>query len=61
VFEDSNVLGLGKNYRGKMGFSRNQNPLIKETKNPSRYYNNSILTYLKFQNKPNFHLSKILL
>ncbi len=28
-----------------------KNPL-KETKNPSRYYNNSIITNLKFQHKP---------
>jgi hypothetical protein len=36
------------------------NPL-KETKNPSRsYYNNSIITNLKFQNKPKYYLSKIL-
>jgi hypothetical protein len=35
-----------------------KNPL-KETKNPSRYYNS--ITNLKFQHKPKYHLSKILL
>jgi hypothetical protein len=29
-------------------------------KNPSTYYN-SITTYLKFQHKPKYHLSKILI
>jgi hypothetical protein len=33
---------------------------LKETKNPSRYYN-SIITNLKFQHKPQYHLSKILI
>jgi hypothetical protein len=28
--------------------------------NPSRYYYNSIITNLKFQHKPKYHLSKIL-
>jgi hypothetical protein len=38
-----------------------KNPL-KETKNPSRYHNNSIITNLKFQHKPKcHHLSKILI
>jgi hypothetical protein len=32
----------------------------KRNQNPSRYYN-SIITNLKFQNKPKYHLSKILL
>jgi hypothetical protein len=35
--------------------------LLKETKKiPSRYYN-SIITNLKFQHKPKYHLSKILI
>jgi len=34
--------------------------LLKGTKNPSRYYN-SIITNLKFQQKPKYHLSKILI
>jgi hypothetical protein len=29
--------------------------------NPSRYYYNSIITNLKFQHKPKYHLSKILI
>jgi hypothetical protein len=33
----------------------------KETKNPSRYYYNSIITNLKFEHKPKYHLSKILI
>jgi hypothetical protein len=33
----------------------------KETKNPSRYYYNSKITNLKFQHKPKYHLSKILI
>jgi len=36
----------------------NRNPL-KETKNPSRYHNSR--TNLKFQHKPKYHLSKILI
>jgi len=36
-----------------------KNPL-KETQNPSRYYN-SIITNLKFQHEPKYHLSKILI
>jgi hypothetical protein len=35
-----------------------KNPL-KETKNPSRYYN--IVTNLKFQHKPKYQISKILI
>jgi hypothetical protein len=29
-----------------------KNPLYKETKNPSRYYYNSIITNIKFWHKP---------
>jgi hypothetical protein len=32
----------------------------KRNQNPSRYYN-SIITNLKFQHKPKYHLSKILI
>jgi hypothetical protein len=35
-----------------------KNPL-KETQNPSKYYNS--ITKLKFQHKPKYHLSKILI
>jgi hypothetical protein len=38
--------------------SSRKNPL-KETKNPSRYYNS--VTNLKFQNKPKYHLSNLIL
>jgi hypothetical protein len=31
----------------------------KRNQNPSRYYNS--ITYLKFQHKPKYHLSKILI
>ncbi len=34
---------------------------LKETKIASRYYYNSIITNLKFQHKPKYHLSKILI
>jgi hypothetical protein len=37
-----------------------KNPLQKKNQNPSRYYN-SIITNLKFQPKPKYHLSKILI
>jgi len=38
-----------------------KNPL-KRNQNPSRYYYNSIITNLKFQqHKPKYHLSKILI
>jgi len=33
----------------------------KKNQNPSRYYYNSIITNLKFQHKPKYHLSKILI
>jgi hypothetical protein len=33
---------------------------LKRNQNPSRYYN-SIITNLKFQHKPKYHLSKILI
>jgi len=37
-----------------------KNPL-KKNQNPSRYYYNSIITNLKFQYKPKYYLSKILI
>ncbi len=33
----------------------------RRNQNPSRYYYNSIITNLKFQHKPKYHLSKILM
>jgi len=36
-----------------------KNPLKKKPKNPSRYYNS--VTDLKFQHKPKYHVSKILI
>jgi len=33
----------------------------KTNQNPSRYYYNSIITNLKFQHEPKYHLSKILI
>jgi hypothetical protein len=33
----------------------------KRNQNPSRYYYNSTTTNLKFQHKPKYHLSKILM
>jgi len=38
-----------------------QKKTSKTTKIPSRYYYNSIITNLKFQHKPKYHLSKILI
>jgi hypothetical protein len=38
-------------------YNLQKNPL-KETKNPSRYYYNSIIINLKFQHKPKYHLKK---
>jgi hypothetical protein len=40
-------------HRSKIYSSKNP---LKETKNPSRYYN--CITNLKFQHKPKYHLSK---
>jgi len=39
-------------------YRSSKNPL-KETQNPSRYYDSQ--TNLKFQHKPKYHLSKILI
>jgi len=44
---------MPKKFIFKKSFKRNQNP--------SRYYYNSIITNLKFQHKPKYHLSKILI
>jgi hypothetical protein len=52
---------LGKlKYFSMQKYNLQNNPL-KETKNPSRSYYNSIITNLKFQHKPKYHLSKILI
>jgi hypothetical protein len=44
-------------YFTKKKYNLQQNP-SKRNQNPSRYYNNSIVTNLKFQHKPKYHLSK---
>jgi hypothetical protein len=49
-YENSNI-SLCKNIIFKKSFKRNENP--------SRFYNS--ITYLKFQHKPKYHLSKILI
>jgi hypothetical protein len=49
---DTQILHHGKNIIFK------KNPL-KETQNPSRYYD--FITNPKFQHKPKYHLSKILI
>jgi hypothetical protein len=41
----------------KKNLTFKKNPHIKETKNPSRYYN-SFVTNLKFQHNPKYHLPK---
>jgi len=52
-----------KNY-GNSNISPSENIMFKKSskknQNPSRYYYNSIITNLKFQHKPKYHLSKIL-
>jgi hypothetical protein len=35
--------------------------ILKKNQNPSRYYYNSIITNPKFQHKPKYYLSKILI
>jgi hypothetical protein len=50
------LLRQKKNY----GNSNNKENPLKETKILQRYYN-SIITNLKFQHKPKYHLSKILI
>jgi hypothetical protein len=54
-----------KNNYGNSNLSPCKNILIfqkssERNQNPSRYYN-SIITNLKFRNKPKYHLSKILI
>jgi len=41
-------------------YNLQKNPL-KQNQNPSRSYDNSIITNLKFQHKPKYHLKKILI
>jgi hypothetical protein len=41
-------------------YHSSKNPPLKRNQNPSSYYN-SIITNLKFQHKPKYHLSKILI
>jgi hypothetical protein len=38
-----------------------QKNLLKENQNPSRYYYNSIITNLKLEHNPKYHLSEILI
>jgi hypothetical protein len=56
-------LGLKKIY-GNSNISPCKNKILKnplkETKNPSRYYN-SVTKFLKFQQKPKYHVSKSLI
>ncbi len=42
-------------------FTMQKYNLQKILQNPSRYYYNSIITNLKFQHKPKYHLSKIII
>jgi hypothetical protein len=62
---EKNILRQKKKY-GNSNISPCKNILIfkkssKRNQNPSRYYYNSIITILKFQHKPKYHLSKILI
>jgi hypothetical protein len=62
---------LKKHLRAKEDFKENSNispcknmtfkKSSKRNQNPSTYYYNSIVTNLKFQHKPKYHLSKILI
>jgi hypothetical protein len=62
-FTLKSILMRKKNY-GNSNISPCKNLIFKKcskrNQNPSRYYN-SIITNLKFQHKPNYHLSKILI
>jgi len=57
-----NILQQKKNY-GNSSISPYKNVIFKKSskrnQNTSRYYN--YITYLKFQNKPKYHISKILI
>ncbi len=60
------ILRRKKNYGNSIIFHHSKNIIFKKSskwnQNPSRYYyNNSIITNLKFQPKPKYHLSKILI
>jgi hypothetical protein len=63
AFTFKSTLRQKKNY-GNSNISLCKNIMFKKTskrnQNPSRYYN-SIITNLKFQHKPKYHLSKILI
>jgi hypothetical protein len=55
-----------RNYYGNSNISPCKNISLKNSskrrnQNPSEYYYNSIITNLKFQHKPKYHLSKILI
>jgi hypothetical protein len=50
--------GKRKNY-GNSNISPCKNIIFKRNQYPSRYYNS--ITNLKFQHKPKYHLSKILI
>jgi len=62
-FTFKNMLMQKKNY-GNSNISPGKNIIFKKSskrnQNPSSYYN-SIITNLKFQHKPKYHLSKILI
>jgi hypothetical protein len=63
-FTLKSILRKKKNY-GNSNISPCKNIIFKKksfkkNQNPSRYYN-SIITNLKFQHKPKYHLSKILI
>jgi hypothetical protein len=60
-----NILRQKKKNYGNSNISPCENIIFQESskrdKNLSRYYYNSIITNLKFQHKPKYHLSKILI
>jgi hypothetical protein len=61
-FTLKSILRKTKNY-GNSNISPSKNIIFKKSskrnQNPSRYYNS--ISNLKFQHKPNYHLSKILI
>ncbi len=66
-FTLKSILRQKKNY-GNSNISPCKNNIIfpkkkssKRNQNPSRYYYNSIITNLKFQHKPKYHLSNLIL
>jgi hypothetical protein len=50
-----------KYYFTMQKYNLQKNLIKKNPQNPSRYYYNSITTNLKFQHKPKYHLSRILM